>query len=62
MVHLDTNDELFNANILQKQHPGDRLIVLYSVGGGGGHSLHISEFSIAVAHSMEAWASIKNST
>ena len=58
MVCLDTNDELFNAHILQKQQPGDRLIVLYSVGGGGGHSLHISDFSIAVAHSTGAWASI----
>jgi hypothetical protein len=61
-VYLDAADETFNTGILRRQRPGDQLVVLYSVGGGGGHSLHISDLSIAVAHSTEAAVAIKGST
>ena len=61
-MYLDAADEAFNTGVLQRQRPGDQLVVLYSVGGGGGHSLHISDLSIAVEHSAEAAIVIKGST
>lgn len=53
-LHLDESHEGFRSRILDQQRPGDGVVVLYAVGGGGGHSLTIKDFRFVAAHSKEA--------
>jgi hypothetical protein len=61
-VHLDASDAGFRSRILERQRPGDGIVVLYTEGGSGGHSLTIADFSIVAAHSAEANRSLVQST
>ena len=52
---MDASDEDFKRCILDQQRPGDKVQVLYRVGGGGGHSIHIRALELKVQGDLKSY-------